>query len=182
MKNSGNFSIRLQGLKEGVHHFAFVIDKHFLATCPQAPREDVDARVSVCMDKQPGLMVLDFHLQGVLKTPCDRCLADIRIPLENQYRLWIKAGDPAADALEEDVLVLHPETPVWDATSVVLESLLLAMPLVRQYDCSAEEVLPCDPAMLARISGESQGQAEQESAKANSPWQVLQKFAESENS
>jgi uncharacterized metal-binding protein YceD (DUF177 family) len=180
MKDLVPYDIRLKGLKDGVHFFDFTIENDFLSYFENSPDEKVTADVKLRLEKKPGLMVMEFFLTGNVFAPCDRCLVDINIPLSGAYKLLVKSIEQSEDFENEDVIVLHPETPVWNCANVIYENILLAIPVVKRYDCETEVNPPCDKNMIRMISnGIIHDIPEDEE---NSPWKVLQQWDDKKNS
>ena len=63
---------------------------HFLPFFENAPDDVVTGSVRVLLEKRVGLIIMQFNLNAELHAPCDRCLADIKIPLQGDYKLLIK--------------------------------------------------------------------------------------------
>jgi len=81
MKDLVPYDIRLKGLKDGVHTFDFTVGSDFLPFFENAPDDVVTGSVRVLLEKRVGLIIMQFNLNAELHAPCDRCLADIKIPL-----------------------------------------------------------------------------------------------------
>lgn len=180
MKDLVPFDIRLKSLKDGIHFFDFAIGSEFLAYFENSPDEKVTADVKLRLEKRPGLMIMEFFLTGNLFAPCDRCLADLSIPLISDYKLLVKSMEQPEEFENEDVIVLHPETPVWNAANVIYENILLAIPVVKRYDCEAEINPPCDKDMIRIISNGIIHETPED--EDNSPWKILQQWDDKKNS
>lgn len=172
MKELVPFDIRLKGLKDGLHTFDFIVDTNFLSLFENSPEDKVSANVKVHLEKRPGLVTMEFQLTGKLYAPCDRCLADIKIPLQSNYRLLLKSMEEPEEIDNEDVIILHPETPVWNAANVIYENILLAIPVIKRYDCESELNPPCDMEMIRIISQGIIHEIPED--EGNSPWKILQ--------
>jgi len=180
MKDLIPYDIRLKGLKDGMHSFGFTIGTAFLTFFEDSPKEKVTANVNVILEKRPGLITMEFHLKGKLHAACDRCLADISIPLQSDYRLLVKSMEQPEEIENEDVIVLHPETPVWNAASVIYENILLSIPVIKRYDCESELNPPCDKEMIRIISQGIIHEIPED--EGNSPWKILQNWENKKNS
>ena len=93
MASLNNFSIPVRGLKSGVHQYNFTLDSTFFAEFSNSPIVESDIKVKLDFDKRPDMFVLDVNVEGTFKTECDRCLADINLPIDGQYQLIIKLSD-----------------------------------------------------------------------------------------
>ena len=180
MKDLVPFDIRLKGLKDGLHSFEFTIGTDFLPLFENSPEDNVSANVKVQLEKRPGLVTMEFQLTGKLHVPCDRCIADINIPLQSNYRLLVKTMEEPEEVDNEDVIVLHPETPVWNSASVIYENILLSIPVIKRYDCESELNPPCDKEMIRIISQGIIHEIPED--EGNSPWKILQNWDNKKNS
>lgn len=104
--------------------------------------QDVLLAVSVKLQKQSGVLWLNFTVQGSLPTPCQRCLEPIDIEVTGDYRLAILFDETQIEQIEDAEYVL-----VWELglsggrkllpiKELLEDELLLALPLSpRHEDC-----------------------------------------------
>lgn len=180
MKDLVPYDIRLKGLKDGVQTFNFTVGSDFLPFFENAPDDIVTGNVRVLLEKRVGLIILQFSLDAELHAPCDRCLADIKIPLLGDYKLLIKSMEHPEEIENEDVIVLHPETPVWNAALIMYENILLAIPVIKRYDCESGLNPPCDMEMIQILSRGIVGETPKD--ESVSPWKILQNWDDKKNS
>lgn len=156
MDSLKHFVLPLSGLYQGVHHYSFELDRDFFANFEQSPVEIADIKLDLILDKQSDFISLDFQLKGTIDTNCDRCLADIHLPVENNYLVLLKPeAKNDAEEKEEDVVYIDPDTEKYDISPIVYEVACLSIPLTKIYDCESEDPKPCDEAVLNRIEEKS---------------------------
>ncbi len=102
MKYLREYEIAHQGLRLGKHLFDFKINKTFFENFEDVEPRDCDMVVAVEMDKRENLLEFNFAINGIVRTPCDRCLKEINLPLAGEYRLFIKFNDQLATLTEGD--------------------------------------------------------------------------------
>ncbi len=171
MASLNNFSIPVRGLKSGVHQYNFHLDSTFFAEFSNAPIGESDVNVQLDFDKRPDMFVLDVDIQGTVKTECDRCLADINLPIEGQYQQIIKLSDHESEV--DEVIYLPVETTEINVAKYIYEFVGLSVPMMKIYDCQNDNPPPCDQAVLARLAAE-----EQEQQTTNNPiWDELNKLS-----
>ncbi len=137
------FSIPVKGLRYGVYDYNFHIDRSFFECFEASPVEDGNVNVHLRFDKQPGMFVLDLDIEGTVKTECDRCLAPIDLPIADQHSFVVKfSADDEID--DDDVVYIHPDTQKFDVAPYVYEYVVLAIPMVRTYDCENDPNVECD--------------------------------------
>ena len=107
--------------------------------------------VQLDMEHTGGVTVLQFWVEGNLDTICDRCTAPIAMPLENEYELLVKFGDPAEST--DEVIVLDPEAPELNIGQVVYDFILLSVPISHRIpDCETLDPPPCDMSIVRYLS------------------------------
>lgn len=168
------FSIPVKGLRTGVHHYEFQIGRAFFAAFEASPIEEGELAVNLQFDKRPGLYILQFDIRGTVKTECDRCLASINLPIVDSQQLLVKFSEE--DEQEEaDVIYIHAEATQLNVAQYIYEFIILAVPMIKVYDCESKEESPCDLEMLAYLEGENEDQEA-----SNPVWDALKNFKKDE--
>lgn len=149
MKELKAYRIAVKGLSNGIHHFQFDVDEHFFSCFENAPLQDASFQVELTFDKRSNFYMLDFDIQGNMQTNCDRCMANIRLPLQGHYELVVRLeqGDDEVD-LDPDVMYLDPAEDYLDIAQIVYDYVNLTVPLHKTYDCHLEDPKPCDEQAL----------------------------------
>jgi len=94
---------------------------------------------------------LTFQVSGVVETPCDRCLALIELPIEGEYEILVKFGDPAETT--DEVIFIDPETNGLNVGKHIYDFILLSVPITRRIPgCENMENRPCDMTVLSFLS------------------------------
>ena len=148
-----HFSIPIKGLKDGVHHFTFRIEADFFKHYEASPIENGNFEVQLEFDKRPEFFVLDFHIQGKIQTACDRCLADIQLPIQDDQQIIVKKGATVKD--EAEVVFISRDAHELNVANMIYENICLATPLIKTYDCESEEPSVCDQSMLKFLEQEN---------------------------
>ncbi len=156
MDSLKHFVLPLSGLHQGVHHYSYDLDGGFFAYFEQSPIKYAELKLDVILDKQSDFISLDFNLQGSIQTNCDRCLANIDLPVENHYLVLLKPQwGIAEEDKEEDVIYIDPDEEKYDISPIVYEVACLSIPLTKIYDCASENPKPCDESVLNRLEENS---------------------------
>lgn len=161
-----------------MYEYDLRVDDEFLATFPGAPLDQADVGLKLTLDKQQRQMTLTFAFSGTVRTDCDRCMATVDFPVADEQELVVKFST-AEDHLSEegDLVYLHPDASEFNAAPYAYEMIVLAVPMIRTFDCRAgEPPYPCDEEMLDRIE-DSVDTSDETPAKDDddkpSPWDVL---------
>ena len=93
------YSLPIQGLKNGIHRYKYTIDKKFLSHFEGSPAEEGEVDFEVQLDKRSDMMLFDFSISGYVGAVCDRCTANIHLPLYDERHLIVKFGEADLRAL-----------------------------------------------------------------------------------
>ncbi|WP_170067751.1 YceD family protein [Neolewinella xylanilytica] len=180
MSTPSAFILPLKGLGKGFYEFDLRVDRDFLTNFPESPIQVADIDLHLIVDKQSREMVVDLNFAGTVATHCDRCLADIDLPVSDRSQLIVKFTAEANEQQDEgEIVYLHPDTNDFNLAPFVYEAVVLSIPMIRTYDCrSGEPPYPCDEDLLNRIEASYDNAEEaplktQEDDETSSPWDVL---------
>jgi uncharacterized protein len=141
----------------GNHQFKFTLDRDFFQHFEDSLILDGKVNFVVDLDKRP-----DRYVGAV----CDRCTADINLPISGQEELLVKFSD---EELEDDEVIFIPhETSNFNIAQFMYEFSIMALPIINTYDCEEETPLPCNLEVLKYIQTE-----EEENSKSNPIWDSL---------
>jgi uncharacterized protein len=168
------FSLPIQGLRDGVHEFRFEIGQDFFSCFEAVPFSDGQIEMDLVLDKRPSLIVLEFDFSGTVRTECDRCLAEIDLPIEGFQRLVVKYSEEE-ESDDADVWYVHPEAEELNVAQFAYEYIVLAVPMVRVYDCELENPPVCDFEMLDFLKKQQEADDAGESSD-NPAWKELKNW------
>ena len=168
METLNQFTIPLEGLKDGKHQFDFQIDKEFFKHFEQSPIQEGKFDLTLFFDKRPDLLVFTFDFKGSFSTNCDRCLEAIKLPLKGNHKLIVKYAETSNDQAE--VIYIVQGIQQLNVAKYAYEFICLTIPMIKVYDCEAEENPPCNLKILDQLYY----QEETEEKKIKNPvWDAL---------
>ena len=85
-----------------------------------------------------------FHFEGKVFAPCDRCLADVEVPIDTDDMLAVKLGTEYSD--EGETIIVPENEGVIDVSQFIYELIALSLPLKLVH-----EEGQCDEAMMATL-------------------------------
>ncbi|MCP9235327.1 DUF177 domain-containing protein [Lewinella sp. JB7] len=180
MSTPAAFILPLKGLGKGFYEYDLEVNDAFFASFPESPIQRAAVDLHLIVDKQSREMVVDFDFSGTIATDCDRCLAPIDLPIADRRQLIVKFTAEAEDQRDEgEIVYLHPDTNDFNLAPFVYEMVVLAVPMIRTYDCrEGEPPYPCDEDLLARIEASYETPDDAPTAPTGdeekpSPWDVL---------
>ncbi|MBQ9200913.1 MAG: DUF177 domain-containing protein [Bacteroidales bacterium] len=122
------FKLPLKSLSVGSHEYEYQLDTNWftLIDGPEVSKGNVHAKVTV--NNTGFLYEVLFRLDGVVEVPCDRCLEDMPLAIEQESRLIVKFGPEYAEESEEVIII--PETDgELNIAWFLYEIIALAVPL-----------------------------------------------------
>lgn len=102
------------------------------------------------LQKAASMLVLDVHLEGEVTVPCDRCLADLVLPVDYDGRLTVKFSDEITD-YDGDLMWINPADGELNLAQYLYESIVLSLPYRRIHGEDADGNPLCDARMLERF-------------------------------
>lgn len=149
------FSLPFSGMKDGIHRFDFDIDRNFFKAFDNLPVEDGNLKVELEVDKRAQHSILNFDIKGTVATQCDRCLADIGLPVEGKQTLHIKVGKGVED---DEVIFVPEETIRINISQYIYEFICLSIPAIKVFDCASLVPKPCDTVVLSKLTLQTEDQ------------------------
>ncbi len=144
-----DYQIEFVKLKLGKHNFSLKADQTFFSSFENTEVSNAEVDVELEIDKHPSWININFKAKGVITTGCDRCLTNIPFPIDTSYLLVYRMGADETQEDTEDIKYLKPHEYKIDLSLPVYETLLLAMPMIK--NCDDLEIMPCDEEMLAKL-------------------------------
>jgi uncharacterized protein len=150
----------------GNHQYKFTLDSDFYQHFEDSLILDGKVNFVVELDKRTDMLIFDFAFDGYVAAVCDRCTADINLPISGQEELLVKYSD---EELEDDEVIFIPhEASNFNIAQFMYEFSIMALPIINTYDCEEETPLPCNLEVLKYIQAE-----EEENSKPNPIWDSL---------
>lgn len=147
MKALKEYVIPFVGLKEGEHDYAFDIDAGFFENFDNSEIIKADVHVDVKLEKQERMLIFDFITTGNMVIPCDRCLADLVVPVKGNDRLIVKFGQEWEEESDEVIVIPEKESHV-DLSNFIYEYIMLKLPIQRVHP---EDRGLCDPEVIEKL-------------------------------
>jgi uncharacterized protein len=147
MDSLKQYKIPLKGLSTGRHRLHFQVNSDFFKFFEDPVETRGDFEVQVDLDKESDHYVLQYGIEGYLETTCDRCMADIRMPVRGAHDVILKYGDQRNS--DDEIEFLAPNTTEFNIAEHIFEFVRLSVPIVKVFDCDPER--DCDLKTLGRL-------------------------------
>lgn len=114
-------------MREDSCQYEYALDNQFFADIDAPEIQRGKLTVTLNVRKSMGVFLLNFHTEGSVIVPCDRCLDDLELSVETDDALKVKMG--ASFSEEGDVLVVPEEDGYVNVAWFIYEFIELSLPM-----------------------------------------------------
>ncbi len=145
-----NCRIGIRNLATGEHQFDFKLDGSFFESYESDLISDADLDVKATVTKGSGHMGMLLEIDGNVTVKCDRCLADLVIPvsIESPFTIVFSSYSEDADEESDEVIVMDGGATEIELSQMIYDYVNLALPLKKVH-----EEGECDPEMMEKLKG-----------------------------
>lgn len=161
------------GLKPGSHTFHYTINANFFAQFNYDFPYTEDIKVVLQLEKSNDhLFNLNFQINGNIPIECNRCLATLLLPIEEQYDVIVKivtripkSNNNETDLDDLDIVYITPDAAYIDVAQLLYEFVILSIPQHASFPeddygkptCPPKEDgnMPCNEKVLAILHQEN---------------------------
>ena len=118
----------MKNLTPGVYEFDYLLENKFFVDIDGDQVQKGKVQVHLTLKRSSMSSELDFHSEGVVMVPCDRCLDDMEQPIETDNRLIVKFGSEYAEESDE-VLIIPEDDGTLNIAWFLYEFIALAIPM-----------------------------------------------------
>ena len=163
------YNIAFKGLAEGKHEFEYLIDKKFFNYFAGGIADNGKVNVKVTLEKQSSLMMLRFHVNGIVEIQCDRCLDLFDQAITSENKIFVKYGEENFDE-GDDVLWVGQSDNVLNVAKLIYDFIILSIPIKHVHPDEED----CNPEMISKLSGMNTPTDQPE--ETDSRWDELKKL------
>ena len=107
MSRNVDTTVRFSGLKSGRYTYSFDLKKDFFDSFENEEICDAEVHFEAVLEKTERVMMFDFDLKGEVTTVCDRCLGELKIPIEGHESLNVRLSD--TEKSDDENVAILPE-------------------------------------------------------------------------
>ncbi|MCF8302646.1 MAG: DUF177 domain-containing protein [Bacteroidales bacterium] len=144
------YVIPFGGLKIGIHQYEFEINDTFFDAFDYSDLAKGNVKVTLSLERQARMLVLNFNIRGTVKVTCDRCLDEYDQEIDGNRRLIVKFGDDYKEETEEILIIPEQESHL-DIGHYMYEFISLLLPIKRVHPDDDEGNSTCDPVILEKL-------------------------------
>lgn len=140
--------IDIKGLSIGTHRREFKVGEDFFKSFGNDTILNADLEVILLIDKSNGWIKVDCNITGNVEVECDRCLAELRLPVNISTTFTVKFSSVRDEDEDygDDVIVLNESDGELDMSQIIYDYVCLSLPLKKVHPDGE-----CDPVMMEKM-------------------------------
>jgi len=169
LKSLRNYSIPFTGLALGKHYFEYDITDAFFDEFEYSLVKKAYLKCMVELEKQETMVILNFHINGIVDANCDKCLSAYPQQMDIHEQQIVKFSDeePGED---DEIITLGKNDHEIMLAGLIYEYINVAVPFIKT--CGNEgNTQYCDKEMLDSLAKLSVNNEEDE--RTDPRWDAL---------
>jgi len=167
------FDIDIHNLSQKEYEYQFDIDDSFFALFEDSIVDKGHLAAKVNMSLHPGVIEMDFHIEGSVVITCDRSLEEYDQKIHSNERLLFKFGDENAE-ISEEIISITRDTHRINVAQYIYEFITIAIPFVKRHPRFQEEEDNNEEVKLIYQSSTAPAEEEEENKDSEDPrWALL---------
>ena len=174
--------LKIKTLPFGTHAVECHLDESFFDTDEriEVRHASIDVTLKITR-KSESTYHLEIACHGTVTIPCDRCLDDLDLPVDEKYLLNVEQMGTELDDSNDELLIVPSDWRELDATPLVRDTLLLAIPMTHchenEEDCNADMLDMLDQHRAEAVPDDDDG-PKSETTGTDPRWEALKKLKE----
>ena len=175
MDRLNDYNISFKGLKNGLHKFEYQIGASFFKLFENPLVENGQLNAVVSLDKSLNLLVVDFHISGVVNSICDNCLGSVEIPVDCSEKMYFNFGHEYAEQSEEIIVLSYEEHQI-NVAQWLYEFIIVSLPIRHVHPVDENGNSTCNTQMIDKLDEylvKEESIIEQKENKSDPRWDAL---------
>lgn len=175
------YKVELKNMRDDSCLYEYTLDNQFFTNIEAPDIREGSLTVTLSVKKTGDAYALNFHTEGSVTVPCDRCLDDLELPVETDDSLIVKLGTDFSE--EEDIITVPEEDGYIDVGWYIYEFIMLSLPIKHVHapgECNAAMTEVLSQHLATEITEETDIPAGEEDTKENGEtdprWNDLKKI------
>jgi len=171
------FIVPINGLKAGRTALEWRADGKFFGEFDNSEILDASLDIHTEIEKSGRFIGIDSSVNGYVVVSCDRCLSDLKIPVQTEIRLSVKFGDGdgSADEGDREIVMVPHDNAELDMSQIIYDYVCISVP-VQKVHPEGE----CDPDVVRYLSFE-EGDLTADAEPVESPFASLKEMLGNNN-
>lgn len=173
MANLKLFDIDIHNLSLKEYDYQFDIDNNFFAQFEDSIVDKGRLTAKVNMSLHPGVIEMDFDIQGTVVITCDRSLEEYDQAINSNERLLFKFGDENTE-ISEEIISITRDTHRINVAQYIYEFITIAIPFVKRHPRFKTEENDNEEVKLIYQSSTAPAEEEEDNKDSEDPrWALL---------
>ncbi|MBG15507.1 MAG: hypothetical protein CL853_04055 [Crocinitomicaceae bacterium] len=177
MKTLKEYTIPFSSLKNGKNLFSFELNRSFFETFNWEEFIDCSFKVDLSLIKSETMLDMNFTILGEVISLCDRCMDNLKLKLNNEFRQLIKFVENEQDVFKDELEFLSLNSYEINIAPYLFEYCLLSMPKKKIHqkiqDCNQENIQILEQYLLTK---EKVNEKTKENDEIDSRWDKLKEL------
>ena len=147
--------VDLKGVTDEISVFNYALDDDYFKFIEAPDVKKGKLKCELTIRKGTSFFELNFHTEGTIQIPCDRCLEDMNQKICTDDRMIVKFGEEYSE--EDDFVTVSEEKGILDVSWFIYEFVVLNIPIKHVHEHGE-----CDAKMMEllneHIVGEDDGE------------------------
>ncbi|MDB5257505.1 MAG: hypothetical protein JWM14_2200 [Chitinophagaceae bacterium] len=167
------FDIDIHNLSQEEYEYQFDIDNSFFSLFEDSIVDKGSLAAKVNMSLHPGVIEMDFDIQGTVVITCDRSLEEYDQAINSNERLLFKFGDENTE-ISEEIISITRDTHRINVAQYIYEFITIAIPFVKRHPRFQQEEDDEEEVKLIYQSSTAPAEEEEENKESEDPrWALL---------
>lgn len=152
--------VDLKGLSTEKTVYNYALDDDYFKAIEAPDVRKGKLTCELVVKKTSTLFELDFHTEGTIQIPCDRCLEDMDQDICTDDKLVVKFGEEYSE--EDDYVTIPEDEGILDVSWFIYEFIVLNIPIKHVHAsglCNAAMIKLLEEHTITRSSGEDEESA-----------------------
>jgi len=155
MYSSETLCVDLKGLTDEKSVFNYALDDDYFKAIDVPDIKKGKVECSLVINKMSTFFELNFHIEGIVQIPCDRCLDDMDQEVCSDEKLIAKFGEEYSE--EDDYVTVPEDEGILDLSWFIYEFIALNIPIKHVHAsglCNAAMMKVLEEHTITRSDGE----------------------------
>lgn len=127
------YIVPIKGLSVGKHNYDFSIDSAFFTDFGESPISEASLELKTELLKEATLIKVTSVIKGEVVVECDRCLEDLKIPVNTTASVIVKFVRSEDEEENDEIMILEPSDSELDLKQFFYDYICLSLPLQRVH-------------------------------------------------
>ncbi len=146
-----DYIIPIEGLKDGLYHYNYHINKSFTDQFNYQDIVDIYAQAKVTLKKVNTMLDFSIIINGKILAECDRCLDEFYMDIAFENNFTVKLDDNIMDD-DEEMIYIPSQSKEFDIAPYIFETIVFAIPMKKIHPFNKIGESLCNPEFISKLN------------------------------